>query len=135
MSFKPALSLSFTLKRLFSSSLHSAIRVVSSRYLRFLMFFSPVVILAFNSSSPAFLMMCPGYNLSKHGDSSQPCRTPFSVLNQSVVPYKVLTVASWPAYRFLRRQVGWSGIPKMVWYSQVRALHYVSWSVPSKALA
>ena len=26
-------------------------------------------------------------------------------VNQSVVPYPVLTVASWPAYRFLRRQV------------------------------
>ena len=58
------------------------------------MFFSPIVILAFHSSSPAFLMMCPEYKLSKHGDSSQSCRTPFSVLNQSVVPYKVLTVAS-----------------------------------------
>ena len=35
--------------------------------------------------------------------------TPF--LNQSVVPYRVLTLASWPTYRFLRRQVRWSGIP------------------------
>ena len=31
--------------------------------------------------------------------------------NQSVVPCLVLIVASWPAYRFLRRQVRWSGIP------------------------
>ena len=37
--------------------------------------------------------------------------TPFPVWNQSVVPCPVLTVASWPAYRFLRRQV------KVVWYS------------------
>ena len=29
---------------------------------------------------------------------------------QSVVPCPVLTVASWPAYRLLRRQVRWSGI-------------------------
>ena len=28
----------------------------------------------------------------------------------SVVPCSVLTVASWPAYRFLKRQVRWSGI-------------------------
>ena len=28
-----------------------------------------------------------------------------------MVPCPVLTVASWPAYRFLRRQVRWSGIP------------------------
>ena len=32
------------------------------------------------------------------------------ILNQSV-PYPVLIVASWPAHRFLRRQVRWSGIP------------------------
>ena len=31
--------------------------------------------------------------------------------NQSVVPCLVLTVASWPAYRFLRRQVRWSSVP------------------------
>ena len=53
-------------------------------------------------------MMCSAYRLNKQGDSPQPCRTPFSILNQSVVPYGVLTVASWPAYRLLRRQVRWS---------------------------
>ena len=37
--------------------------------------------------------------------------TPFPIWNQSVVPCLVLTVASWPAYRFLRRQVRWSGVP------------------------
>ena len=36
---------------------------------------------------------------------------PFPIWNQSVVPCPVLTVASWPAYRFLRKQVRWSGIP------------------------
>ena len=41
----------------------------------------------------------------------QPWCTPFPIWNQSVVPCPVLTVASWPAYRFLRRQVRWSGIP------------------------
>ena len=33
------------------------------------------------------------------------------LLNQSVVPCLVPTTASWSAYRFLRRQVRWSGIP------------------------
>ena len=33
-----------------------------------------------------------------------------SILNQSVVPGPVLSVASWPTYRFLRRQVSWYGI-------------------------
>ena len=36
--------------------------------------------------------------------------TPFPILSQSIVPCPVLTVASWPAYRFLKRQVRWSGI-------------------------
>ena len=31
--------------------------------------------------------------------------SPFPIWNQSVVPCPVLTVASWPAYRFLKRQV------------------------------
>ena len=109
-SFKLTLSLSsFTLiKRLFSSSSLSAIRVLSSAYLRLLMFLPQVLIPACNSSSPAFLMMCSGYRLNKQGNSRQPCRTPFSIFNQSVVPYGVLTIASWPSYRFLRRQVRWS---------------------------
>ena len=33
------------------------------------------------------------------------------IWNQSVVPCPVLTVAFSPAYRFLSRQVRWSGIP------------------------
>ena len=33
----------------------------------------------------------------------------FSILNQSIVPCPVLTVASWQAYRFLRSQVRWYG--------------------------
>ena len=35
--------------------------------------------------------------------------TPFPFWNQSIVPYPVLLI--WTTYRFLRRQVGWSGIP------------------------
>ena len=49
--------------------------------------------------------------LNKQCQNIQPWRTPFSILKQSVVPCLVLTVASWPAYRFLSRQVRWSGIP------------------------
>ena len=66
-SLKLALSLSsFTLiKRLFSSSLLPAIRVVSSTYLRLLIFLQPVLIPACNSSSLAFLMMCSVYRLNK----------------------------------------------------------------------
>ena len=59
VSFKPTFSLfSFTfLKRLFSSSLLSAIRVVSSAYLRLLIFLPAILIPAWASSNPAFHMM------------------------------------------------------------------------------
>ena len=112
-----------------SSSSFSAIRVVSSTYLRLLMFLPPILIPACNSCSLTFLMMCRVYRLNKQGDSRQSCPTPFSVLNQSVVPYRVLTVASWPAYKFLRRQVRWSGVSTCV-----RAFYSLSWSTQSKAL-
>ena len=55
-------------------------------------------------------MMYSTYKLNKQGDNMQPWHTPFPILNQSIVPYLVLTVASWLTYRFLRRQVRWSGI-------------------------
>ena len=67
-----------------------------------------ILIPACASSSPTFLMMYSSYKLNKQGDSIQPCCTPFPIWNQSVVPCPVLTVASWPAYRFLKRQVRWS---------------------------
>ena len=56
-------------------------------------------------SSLAFCMMYSAYKLNNQSDSIQPWCTPFPIWNQSVVPCLVLTVASWPAYRFLRRQV------------------------------
>ena len=59
LSFKPAFSLSsFTfIKRLFSSSALSAIRVVSSAYLRLLIFLLAILIPTCAPSSPAFRMM------------------------------------------------------------------------------
>ena len=113
LSFKPTFSLSsFTfIKRLFSSSSLSAIRVESSAYLRSLIFLLAILIPACASCSPAFLMMYSAYKLNKQGDDIQPWHTPFPVWKQSVVPCLVLTIASWPACRFLRRQVRWSGVP------------------------
>ena len=63
LSFKPAFSLSsFTfIKRLFSSSLLSAIRVVSSAYLRLLIFFPAILIPACASCNLAFHMMYSAY--------------------------------------------------------------------------
>ena len=131
-SFKAAFSLSsFTfIKRLFSSPSLCAIKVVSSEYLKLLIFLPAVLIPACASSSLAFHMMYCAYKLNKQGDVIQPWQTPFPILNQSVVPCPVLTVASWPAYRFLWRQVRWSGIP-ISW----RIFYTLLWSTQSKALA
>ena len=129
LSFKPTFSLSsFTfIKRLFSSSV-SAIRVVSSAYLRLLIFLLADLIPACASSRLAFHMMYSAYKLNKQGDNIQ-LEVLFPIWNQSVVPCPVLTVASWPAHKFLRRQERWSGIP-MSW----RIFHSLLWSTQSKAL-
>ena len=75
---------------------------MSSAYLRLLIFLPAILIPACASSSPAFLMVYSAYKLNKQGDNIQPWRTPFPIWNQSVVPCPVLTVAFWPAYRFLK---------------------------------
>ena len=107
LSFKPGFSLfSFTfIKRALNSSWFSAIRVVSSAYLRLLIFLPTALIPACDSSTVAFGMMYFAYKLNEQGDNIQPCLTPFPILNPSIFPCLVLTVASWPTYRFLRRQV------------------------------
>ena len=112
LSFKLTFSLSsFTfIKRLFSSSSLSAISVLSSAYLRLLIFLPAILIPSYSSSSPAFLMMYSAYKFNKQSDNIQPWCTPFPIWNQYAIPCPVLTVASWPAYRFLKRQVRWSGI-------------------------
>ena len=72
LSFKQTFSLSsFTfIKRLFSSSLLSAIRVVSSVYLRLLIFLPAILISACASSSRAFHMMYSAWKLNKQGDNN-----------------------------------------------------------------
>ena len=80
LNFKLTFSLSsFTfIKRLYSYS----IMVVSSAYLRLLIFLPAILIPACASSSPVFLMMYPAYKLNKQGDNIQPWRTPFPIWNQ-----------------------------------------------------
>ena len=132
LSFKPTFSLSSVtfIKRLFVFFSLSTIRVASSAYLRLLIFLLEILILACASPSPAFHMMYSAYKLNKQGDNIQPWCTPFPIWDLCVFPCPVLTVASWPAYRFLRRQVTWSGIP-ISW----RIFHSLLWSTQSKALA
>ena len=120
LSFKTAFSLCFytSIKRLLAP-LHF-LRVVSSAYLRLSIFLPAILIPACASSCPAFLMMYSAYKLNKQGDNMQPWWTHFPMWNQSVVPCPVLTVAPWPAYRSLKRQVKWSGIPIREFPSQKR---------------
>ena len=124
LSFKPASSSSsFTfIKKLFSSFSLSAIRVLSSAYLRLLIFLPAILIPVWALSSPAFHMMYSAYKLNKQGDNMQSWLIPFPTV-QSVVPCLVLTVASWPAYRLLRRHIRWSGIP-----ISLRIFHSLLWS-------
>ena len=105
------------IKKLFSFSSLSAIKVVSCSYMRLLIFLLAILIPVFTLSSPAFCMIY----LSKQGDNIQPwCVFPnlkpvhFPIWNQFIVPCLVLTAASWPAYRFLSRQVRWSVFPKIL---------------------
>ena len=96
LSFKPTFWVSsFTfMKRIFSFSSLSAVRVVSSTYLRLLIFLPAILIPACALSSPVFLMMYCAYKLNKKGGNIQPLCTPFPMWNQSVVPCLVLAVAS-----------------------------------------
>ena len=132
LSFKPAFSLSYFtfIKRLFCSSLPCAVNMVSSAYLRLLIFLPANLIPPWASSSLACHMMYFAYKLNKQGDSIQPWCTPYLIWNQLIVPCPVLIVASWPAYRFLRRQVRCSGIP-----TSSKIFHSWLWSTQSKALA
>ena len=86
--------------------------MVSSAYLRLLIFLPAILIPAYASSSPASLMMYSAEKLNKQGDNIQPWHTPFPIWNQSVVPCPVLTVVSWPAY--ISQEAG-----QVVWYSHL----------------
>ena len=68
------------------------------------------------------------------GGNIQPWCVPFLIWNQSVAQCPVLTVASWPAYRFLRRQLRWSGIPISFRIFQFIVIHIVkSFGIVNKA--
>ena len=78
LNFKPVFSLSsFTfIKRLLSSFSLSVIKVVSSAYLRLLIFLPAILISAYASSSLAFRMMYSAYMLNNQGDNIHPWCTP-----------------------------------------------------------
>ena len=81
LSFKPGFSLSFFtfIKRLFSSNLLSAIRMVSLHIWGY-WYFSLQPIPACASFSPAFHMMYSAYKLNKQGGNIQPWCAPFPIM-------------------------------------------------------
>ena len=87
--FKPGFSLSSR-----SSLVPLPFLPVSSEQLRLLIFPLAILIPTCDSSSLAFHMICSVCKLNKDGDTIQPCHTLFPILNQSVVPYPVLAIAS-----------------------------------------
>ena len=102
---------SFTfIKRLFNSSSLSAKRQYHL-HIRLFIFLQATLISTCVSSSLVIPIMYSEYKLNKQNNNIQPWCTPFTIWNHSVLPSPVLTDASWPAYRFLRRQISWSGIP------------------------
>ena len=131
LSLKPTFPLSsFTfIMRLFSSSSLSAIRVVSSAYLRLLIFLLAILIPACASYSPAFLMMYSACKLNKQGDNIQPGHAPFSIWNRSVVPCPVLTVLPYLYTGFSRGRQGGLVFPFFF-----RIFHILLWYMQSKAL-
>ena len=82
------------------------------------MSFPAILIPASASSSLPFRMMYSAYKLNKQVYSF-PNPEPVFVL------CPVLTVASWPEYRFFRRQVRWSGIPIFLRILQFVVMHTV----------
>ena len=74
--------------------------------------------------------MYSAYKLNKQDENILTWRTPFSILYQFIASCLVLTVASWRANRFLRRQIRWSGI-----LISLRIFHSLLWPTQSKALA
>ena len=71
--------------------------------------------------------MYSAYKLNTQGDNIQFYLTPFPVLNQSVVPCLILTVASWLVYKFLRRPV--RSRPYLI---SIRIFHSLLWSYNQK---
>ena len=120
----------FTLiKRLFSSSLVSPIKVVSSAYLRLLMFLLAIFSPPSDSSSPAFHMTYSAYKLNRQATINSLLVLLPQVGNSQFFHVQFCFI-SWPTYRYLRRQVRWSSIP-----ISLRIFHSLLWSTQSMVLA
>ena len=111
MSFKPTFLLSSFnfIKKLFSSSLFYAIQVVSSAYLRLLIFLLAILIPACVSSSPAFFMMYSAYKLSKQRWRYAALTYSFPYLEPVCCSMSISKCCSLNSIQFFQKacQVGW----------------------------
>ena len=133
LGFKPTFSLSsFTyIKRLFSSSF-SALRMVSSAYLRLLIFLLAILIPACASSGPAFLMI---YSAAAAAKSLQSCPTlcdpidgsPPGSLIPGILQARIL---EWVAISFSN---AWKWKVKVKLLSHIR-LFMTPWKQPTRLL-
>ena len=127
LSFKPLFSLScFTfIKRLFSSSSFSAIRVVSSAYMRLLIFLPAIWFQ---------LVIHPAWHFSwctlHRSEISRVTIYSLNALNSQIWTrplFHVLFYFFGPAYRFLRRHVRWSDISIFFRIFQFVLIYTVKW--------
>ena len=93
-----------------------------SAYLRLLIFLLAILIKLVIHPARHF-PWCTLIKVKLKVDNKQFWSTPLSVLKQSVFPCAVLTIASCPTYRFLRRQLKWSGTS-----ISLRIFHSLLWS-------
>ena len=119
LSFKPTFSLSsFTvIKRLFSSSWLCAIRVVSSAYLRLLIFLLAILIPAYDSSNPAFHTMYSAYRASQVAQLVKNLPAMQEKVKVKLLSHVQLFAMLWtvvqqaPLSMGFSRQESWSGLP------------------------
>ena len=130
LSFKPTFPLSsFTfIKRHFSSFFLSAIRVVSSAYLRSI-FLLAIYIPAYASSSPAFPMMYSEYKLNKQGWHYTALTYSFPNL-EPVCCSMSGSNCCFLTCRQISQEAG-----KVVWYYFFKNFNTLLWSTYSKILA
>ena len=130
LNFKPAFSLYsfYFIKWSFSFSL-SAIRAVSSAYLRLLIFLPAILIPACASSSPAFLMIYSAYKLNKQG--WQYTALTYSFPNLEPVCCSMSgSNCCFLTCRQISQEAG-----KVVWYYFFKNFNTLLWSTYSKILA
>ena len=113
----------------------SAIRVVSSAYLRLFIFLPAILIPAYASSIPAFLMMYSAFKLNKQDYNIQPWCTLFPIWNKvccsmssSNCCFLTCIQISQEAGQVVLYPLLFKNFPQLLWSTQSKALVYSQWS-------